>query len=469
MVSVILVPILHFKLNLNGPSLRDCHQLNNGRSQEVECAATRRVGRERNDFPTSDPLEYIGKPPPARQGSKTTQPVAPGMIAKLNLIPTRPELSPALQAAMFADGIDDFVDNCQKLLRSAMPVHSLCVSFGQLDQSSPRLIRDTLPIRPDAEYIRERYLLLNPSRPFLQQNCGAQQSVLAEQLRLMADPDRESYLQRFQHHEGWSKYAEIYFWNQQELQAIICVRRSASDADFTPADLRFLAEVREALAPAIHQLYRWHQERVLTNCLQQVLADLPIPLLILNWDLEPESINTAARHACAEWRHGSAAARAFKPSSDFGLPAEILARCERQKAKLQSDGFTPARTERFSPRFDRVEHPTDRRLSAHIEVVRSPQTLIGRPHFAVRFQTTGEPPATAAYPASPGGRRLAMLSALSVCEREIALMVAEGLSNQEIALRLSREVATVKMHLRSVFRKLNATNRTRVAALLAGG
>ena len=53
--------------------------------------------------------------------------------------------------------------------------------------------------------------------------------------------------------------------------------------------------------------------------------------------------------------------------------------------------------------------------------------------------------------------------ALSEREREVLLMVAEGLPNKVIAQRLSISEKTVKAHLTSVFRQIGVTDRTQAA------
>ncbi len=52
---------------------------------------------------------------------------------------------------------------------------------------------------------------------------------------------------------------------------------------------------------------------------------------------------------------------------------------------------------------------------------------------------------------------------LSEREREVLLMVAEGLPNKLIAQRLSISEKTVKAHLTSVFRQIGVTDRTQAA------
>lgn len=64
------------------------------------------------------------------------------------------------------------------------------------------------------------------------------------------------------------------------------------------------------------------------------------------------------------------------------------------------------------------------------------------------------------------GGRMRSLQELSPREREIALLVCEGLSNAEIARQLRKSVLTIKTQLNAVFRKLGVTSRTRLMAML---
>lgn len=54
---------------------------------------------------------------------------------------------------------------------------------------------------------------------------------------------------------------------------------------------------------------------------------------------------------------------------------------------------------------------------------------------------------------------------LTVREREVMLLVAEGLSNKEVARRLKLSEGTVKIHLHNIYQKVGVTNRTSLAAL----
>jgi RNA polymerase sigma factor (sigma-70 family) len=58
-----------------------------------------------------------------------------------------------------------------------------------------------------------------------------------------------------------------------------------------------------------------------------------------------------------------------------------------------------------------------------------------------------------------------MLAALTDRERQIMVLVSEGLSNKEIGRRLNIADGTIKVHLHHIYRKLDVSNRTVLAAL----
>lgn len=69
--------------------------------------------------------------------------------------------------------------------------------------------------------------------------------------------------------------------------------------------------------------------------------------------------------------------------------------------------------------------------------------------------------APAALPGNEPARDLpAKLSKLTAREVTVLLRLIDGKSNKEIAIDLGLQEVTIKVHLRNVFRKLNANNRT---------
>ena len=56
-------------------------------------------------------------------------------------------------------------------------------------------------------------------------------------------------------------------------------------------------------------------------------------------------------------------------------------------------------------------------------------------------------------------------SRLSDHEREVMLLIVEGLSNREIACQLNMTESTAKAHLHSIYEKLASNNRAALAVL----
>jgi len=63
----------------------------------------------------------------------------------------------------------------------------------------------------------------------------------------------------------------------------------------------------------------------------------------------------------------------------------------------------------------------------------------------------------------PPGPRVATAAGLTPREREVLTLLARGNSNKEIARALDLEEITVKLHVRSIFRKLDVRNRVEAA------
>ena len=65
----------------------------------------------------------------------------------------------------------------------------------------------------------------------------------------------------------------------------------------------------------------------------------------------------------------------------------------------------------------------------------------------------------------PGARRLAALAGLTMREREVLALVAEGLSNDEIAGRLYLSPLTSKTHVSRIMTKLSARDRAQLVVM----
>ena len=135
------------------------------------------------------------------------------------------------------------------------------------------------------------------------------------------------------------------------------------------------------------------------------------------------------------------------------LPTDIARACDALRTGRLASGIAGRPT--FGGRV-LIRHPTDPHLSAVVALERSP-----RDRRVAVFCVLLQDRLKAAV--SDQRDRLAMLT---MAERRVAKLVAEGLSNSEIAQELSKSVPTVKSQLRTVFSKLNLSSRTQLTALL---
>jgi DNA-binding CsgD family transcriptional regulator len=152
----------------------------------------------------------------------------------------------------------------------------------------------------------------------------------------------------------------------------------------------------------------------------------------------------------------------------WAVPAEVLGACRELRAAVEARN--PKALRSLPGDVATVTHPRLAGLRAQITVLNNPASALAKPRFLVvldlRLGAGEGEAATAGGVGGGAGGRMRSLQELSPREREIALLVCEGLSNAEIARQLRKSVLTIKTQLNAVFRKLGVTSRTRLMAML---
>ena len=95
--------------------------------------------------------------------------------------------------------------------------------------------------------------------------------------------------------------------------------------------MKLLRQLYPQFLAALRRIESLERERSVRADLEEFLRRLPLPTIILRWNLKPIYQNKAARDFCAVWEKGPEEAKRTKASSP--IPVEILDRCRVLKQK----------------------------------------------------------------------------------------------------------------------------------------
>jgi DNA-binding CsgD family transcriptional regulator len=241
---------------------------------------------------------------------------------------------------------------------------------------------------------------------------------------------------------------------------LIGLNRLQNDHDFSRAELGTLGSLHGHLSAALNGVLERQRERGARGALELVLAPLPLPLVVLDWELNVLYHNHAANESAILWMCRQADARFLKQAGRFEVPDHVGALCR----ELKSIWIRLGQRARHSPGSTRaaIAHPTLPGFQTSVRLVHPDPPGLRMPFFLVVFENTGGLPNLALADAG----RFSQLARLSVREREVASLVGRGESNKEVAARLGKSVLTVKTQLQSIYGKLGRVGRGRLISLL---
>ena len=251
----------------------------------------------------------------------------------------------------------------------------------------------------------------------------------------------------------------LLFWKDHRLICVIAIMRSATQGDLSPAEMKLLQHLYPQFLTALCRLRSLEREHSLRMDLEAFLSRLPLPTILLRWNLKPIYQNRAARDFCAVWEKGPEEAQLTKATSP--IPSEILDRCRLLKQQWAHAQRPVAPQTGFKE--ERVRHPRSPHLRATLHLRQLSSAGVARPHFLIECEDLRS---AAAVRTGPASVRLPHLARLTRREQEVARLVCEGRSNQEIADDACLSLPMVKKHLHAIFRKLEVNSRSQLMALL---
>jgi len=371
---------------------------------------------------------------------------------------TQPVINPALEKPLLklhrAMDVRSFWKAVHRVFSASIPNRSIGLSLQQ-SPGVPVISRWTLRMPND-------FFVAEPLRSYGMHPRRKKLARLADLFGNRSSFERSAFYRRYMAPQKCAHGVALFFWKRQRLICTIVILRAAKEGDFSPAELKLVRRLYPQFLAALRRVESLERERSVRVNFQQFLQRLPLPTMVLRWNLKLIYQNPAARDFYAVWEKGPEEAKRTKASSP--IPSEILDRCrvlKQQWSNTQRQMHSGRQTELIE---EQVHHPHSRNLRATIQLTQVKPASVARPHFLIACEDLYR---NGARFHRPELFRLPAFARLTRREREVAELACEGRSNKEIAQNACLSLQTVKKHLYSVFRKLEVPSRSRLVALAA--
>ena len=368
-----------------------------------------------------------------------------------------PVIDPALEKPLLnlhrALDVNSFWKAVQQVLSVAVPSRVIGLTFRR-NPALPIITRWTRPIPGD-------FFAADPLKSYL---VGTARKKCMRLNNLFRNRNSFARSVLYRRHIAPQKCAHgfcLFFWKRQRLICGIVIMRTAQQGDFLPADLQVLRGLYPQFMTALCRIESLERERSVRIDFETSLSRLPLPTIILQWNLKPIYQNRAAREFCALWEKGPDEARLTKAASP--IPCAILDQCRLFKQQWMEAKRRALSGLRTMFKEEQVHHPRLSHLRATIRLRDLKSAGVARPHFLIECEDLSRNGDRSSRLANS---RLPALARLTRREQEVARLVCSGQSNKEIADAAHLSVAMVKKHLYAVFRKLEVPSRSRLVALM---
>ncbi|MES2438255.1 MAG: helix-turn-helix transcriptional regulator [Verrucomicrobiota bacterium] len=257
-----------------------------------------------------------------------------------------------------------------------------------------------------------------------------------------------AFYQQIMEPEGWWFAAGFLLWENGAFTGHIGMNRTREQGPYLPQERKLLEELHPHVAAAVRRVAAFDSERAKRAALEEVLKQAPDGMVILDWELRQVFRNRAADDFCRRWNESRGDTGVVLPDEVILAAGNLLSGSESLLRQPPAGKVGTPITELFHREIDG--------LQARIRLLHPREKQAIKPHCLIEFSRVLD---------RPGYKPTASFS-LSVAERRVAELVAQGKSNPEVASELHLSIHTVRAHLREIFAKLNIRHRSELAAAL---
>ncbi|MEX0321623.1 MAG: response regulator transcription factor [Puniceicoccaceae bacterium] len=348
---------------------------------------------------------------------------------------------------------DSLWQSVLQLLKKALPVHRVTLFLGHLGLAEARLVFTDPHIGFDDEWYRER-ARINPFSPFIEKHIGRSHYHFHEVVGPPAVFKKTDFYKRFARAEGWDKGLSFMFWSDSGMRAMFSLYRSPEQQEFSEEEQDFVMTLSRHIEIAVIRVQKINREESFRTALQAFTRNIPAPVMLIGWSMQPVFVNLAAYESAAVWNLGRKKANSLNPRECFYIPKAVTKAIIGLKA--QFTGSHDGIDRKALPEPITMKHPSIPGLLTTVSPVHYSPAMLARPGFIVLFRE----PIQHEVSSEPKQRiRERMMQQLTPAERKVVEQVCLGKRNDQIAEFLSKSVLTVKTQLNSVFQKLNISSR----------
>jgi len=310
-----------------------------------------------------------------------------------------------------------------------------------------------------------RYAELTPALPLVMSNPGMK--ILSTRTGLpgtTAEIRRTAFYREIMRPQGWRHALTLCFWGDRPAELPILVTaayRREGRRDFSEGDVTTFERIHPFIDCAVNRIYDREAAETLQDGFLMTAKSAALGCAILDRNLLPIQVDGAAHQLSAAWVDDEASTHTEDPSLvDWRMPPALAAECR----ELHHEWHVLGRANPDATglrRRRRVVHPRIPGLAATITMICPTTTGLAEPTFVLELDRHLH-----GVSLDTPDRTIPVLRKLTKAERAVAMVLADGCSNQEIADRLGKSVHAVKFLLHRIYKKTGVPNRAALVAVL---